>query len=108
MDKYMKLYKQFWMDWKNYQGVTNLNDFWTTFVIHLIVQMLIGIIIGFIPVPILTYIVSIVLFVPFVAMGVRRLHDVGEKGTYMLWFLLPIVGWIFVILKWVKPTKVVA
>jgi len=104
MDKYVKLYKQMWIDWKNYEGKINLNDFWTNVVVHIIVQFLIGLIIGLINIPILTSLVSLVLAVPVIAMGVRRLHDVGEKGTYMLWFLLPIVGWIFVILKWVKPS----
>jgi uncharacterized membrane protein YhaH (DUF805 family) len=105
MDKYVKLYKQFWIDWKNFEGKTNLNDFWTTFVIHFIAQILVGFIVGLIPVAILTYIVSIVLLVPFLAMGARRLIDVGEKPTYLLWLLLPIIGTILVIIKWAKPSK---
>ena len=95
MDKYVKLYKQFWIDWKNYEGKINLNDFWTTVLCHIIVQFVIGLIIGLFRVQVLTSLVSLVLLVPMIAMGVRRLHDVGEKGTYMLWWLLPIVGWIF-------------
>ncbi len=106
MDKYVKLYKQFWIDWKNYEGKSNLNDFWTTVLCHFIVQFVIGLIIGLFNVQALTGIISLVLFVPMLALGARRLNDVGEKPTYLLWLLLPLVGWILVVLKWVKPSKV--
>lgn len=33
-------------------------------------------------------------FVPTFAVAVRRLHDVGKDGVYLLWFFLPVIGWI--------------
>jgi len=37
------------------------------------------------------------LFVPNLAVGVRRMHDTGKSGWYLLVGLIPIVGWIIVL-----------
>ena len=38
--------------------------------------------------------VSLVLFLPSLAVGVRRLHDTGRSGWWILIGLIPIIGWI--------------
>jgi len=38
--------------------------------------------------------------VPGLALCCRRLHDIGRPGPYMLFVLIPVVGWIFVLI-WV-------
>ena len=43
--------------------------------------------------------VSIVFFVPNLAVLVRRLHDVGKSGWALFINLIPIVGWL-ICLKW--------
>ncbi len=35
---------------------------------------------------------------PSIAVGVRRLHDTGRSGYYLLLCLIPIVGWIIVLI----------
>jgi len=41
--------------------------------------------------------------IPGVAVGIRRLHDINRSGFWMLFFLLPFIGWlilfIFALLK---------
>lgn len=37
---------------------------------------------------------SLFLFVPGLAVGVRRLHDTNRTGKYLLLLLIPIAGWI--------------
>ena len=41
-------------------------------------------------------------FLPGLGVGVRRLHDVGKSGHFMWLLLIPIVGWIIVIVKLAK------
>lgn len=36
-------------------------------------------------------------FLPALAVAVRRLHDVDKSGWWMLIFLIPLVGWIILI-----------
>lgn len=41
-------------------------------------------------------------FLPGLGVGIRRLHDVGKSGHFMWLLLIPIVGWIIVIVKLAK------
>ena len=43
------------------------------------------------------------MFLPLLAVGIRRLHDIGKSGWYCLWGLLPIVGWIILIVYAARP-----
>lgn len=43
---------------------------------------------------------SIVLLLPMIAVGVRRLHDTGKSGLYYLLALIPLVGSIVMIVLW--------
>ena len=36
-------------------------------------------------------------FFPSIAAGTRRLHDINRTGWWMLLFLLPVIGWIALI-----------
>jgi uncharacterized membrane protein YhaH (DUF805 family) len=40
---------------------------------------------------------SLALFLPSLAVGVRRLHDIGRSGWYLLLALIPLVGAIILI-----------
>ena len=48
---------------------------------------------------------QLAILVPSIALSVRRLHDVGRKGTYYLFVLLPIVGWILLFIQFVKDSE---
>lgn len=43
---------------------------------------------------IISILYSLVVFLPGLAVLVRRLHDIGKRGSNVFWLLLPIVGWI--------------
>lgn len=45
----------------------------------------------------LTSIFGIVSLVPFLAVTVRRLHDTGKSGWWILVGLIPLIGWIWLI-----------
>ena len=46
---------------------------------------------------------SLAVLLPGIAVAVRRLHDVGKSGWNYLWILLPIVGWILLLVYMVRP-----
>ncbi len=48
---------------------------------------------------------QLAIFVPSIALSVRRLHDVGRKGIYYLFVLLPIVGWILLFIQFLKDSE---
>lgn len=40
-----------------------------------------------------------ILILPMMSVSVRRLHDIGMKGWFLLWGIIPIIGWIILALK---------
>ncbi len=47
----------------------------------------------------LSGLVSLALLLPALAVGARRLHDIGKSGWWLLLSLVPVIGWI-VLLVW--------
>jgi uncharacterized membrane protein YhaH (DUF805 family) len=47
--------------------------------------------------------VSLALILPGIAVSVRRLHDIGRSAWNLLWGLLPIIGWIVLLVYTVRP-----
>ena len=45
---------------------------------------------------------SLILLVPGLAISVRRLHDVGEEGSKLIYIIIPIVGWIILLKLLIK------
>lgn len=43
-------------------------------------------------------------FIPSLSVGVRRLHDIGRTGWWLLLSLIPIIGWIVLIYWNCQPT----
>lgn len=62
-----------------------------------------GIVLGWIP--FLGWLVSLALLVPSLAVAWRRLHDIGKSGAFYLFILIPLVGWIFVLIWLCKETQ---
>ena len=46
---------------------------------------------------------DILLLLPSITVSVRRLHDIGRSAWALLWVLLPIIGWIVLIVYAVRP-----
>ncbi len=51
----------------------------------------------------LTIIFMLAVFVPNLAVSVRRLHDVGKSGWMLLVALLPIFGWLYLLFLYLQP-----
>ena len=50
-------------------------------------------------------IVSLVFVIPGFAAGSRRLHDIGKSGWWQLLWIIPIIGWILLIIWLATNTK---
>ncbi|MGP2569682.1 DUF805 domain-containing protein [Ornithobacterium rhinotracheale] len=71
-------------DYANFKGRTNRKAYWIFVGINLVISIILGIIDGITGLPILGLLFSLATLVPSIAIGVRRMHDVGKSG----WFLL--------------------
>jgi uncharacterized membrane protein YhaH (DUF805 family) len=46
---------------------------------------------------------DILLLLPSITVSVRRLHDIGKSAWALAWVLLPVIGWIVLIVYAVRP-----
>jgi uncharacterized membrane protein YhaH (DUF805 family) len=49
--------------------------------------------------------VALVVFLPSLAVMVRRLHDTDRSGGFYWMGLIPLVGWIFILVYMLQPSK---
>lgn len=52
-----------------------------------------------------TLIVNLALLLPSLGLTVRRLHDIGKCGWWIFISLIPIVGWILLIVWYCKDSQ---
>ena len=52
-----------------------------------------------------TVVVSWVFFVPSIASATRRLHDIGKSGWWQLLWVIPVIGWIPLVIWLAKSTN---
>ena len=45
----------------------------------------------------LSTIYNLGILIPSIAVGIRRLHDIGKSGWWLLISLIPVIGWIWII-----------
>ena len=50
---------------------------------------------------------SLLILLPSLAILVRRLHDIGKKGTWFFILFIPVIGWIWMLVLLVKEGNLV-
>jgi len=92
-------YCDMWRNFANFSGRTSLSAYWWTFLTNIIV----GFVLGF--VPYVGYLYTVLALIPGLALTVRRLNDAGKHWGWIFIDLVPLVGWIILILMLCKPSK---
>lgn len=101
MQEFVTNYVSVLKQYVGFKGRARRREYWLFFLANIIVStlfLLIGSMImnsSEIAVPNMIY--SLAVFLPGIAVGVRRLHDTGKSGWYMLIGLVPLVGPILLI-----------
>lgn len=104
-------------NYANFTGRARRKEYWfytLALIIALIIVSVVDRILG--TDPLLYLIVALGTFVPSLAVGVRRLHDIGRSGWWYLICLIPLIGAIILIIwfatetqrennQWGKPAK---
>lgn len=105
MQEYLVEYVDMFKRWSDFEGKSNVREFWMAVLINLVVTILLSIVGAIISTTILGSLYGLVVIIPAIALSIRRMHDVGRSGWYLLWWFLPIIGWILVIIALVQPSK---
>jgi uncharacterized membrane protein YhaH (DUF805 family) len=80
----MNWYLKVLQNYATFSGRARRKEYWMFTLISTIISIIIGIIAGVIKFELLGSIYSLAVLLPTIAVGVRRMHDVGKSG----WFLL--------------------
>ena len=88
--------KSMFSNYGNFNGRATKSEFWWALLFVWIVNAVVMYI------PIVGLIVPLVLFIPNLALNIRRLHDVGKSGWFLLMGLIPLAGFIILIVQYCK------
>ena len=90
MNYYLKVLKNY----ATFTGRARRSEYWYFFLFNVIISFVLGFIGGLMEIPVIANIYSLAVLIPAIAVGVRRMHDVGKSG----WFLLiPIYNFILAV-----------
>ena len=79
----------------DFSGRARRSEFWYFTLFDMIVSFALSFILG--ESSILPSIFSLAMFIPGLAVSWRRLHDIGKSGGWYFINLIPLVGWIFML-----------
>lgn len=89
----------------DFNGVTGRRPFWMFILYQVVIAIIVFAVSYAIHLPLLYSIFSLALLLPSLGIEVRRLHDIGKSGWWMLIGLVPILGAIYLIYLFAQPTS---
>ena len=97
MKWFIKCLKQY----ADFRGRARRKEYW----MFTLINGIIGFVMGLLGLTILSWIYSVAVFIPSLAVGVRRIHDIGKSAWWILLFLIPVIGWIWLIILFVQDSQ---
>jgi len=80
MDYYVKVLQNY----ATFSGRARRSEFWSFFLINFIISFALGFILGLIKLNFIASLYSLAVLVPSIAVGVRRMQDIGKPGWYII------------------------
>lgn len=90
--------KLFFINYVNFTGRSTASEYWWAFLFNFLVSLCTAWI------PVVGQLISLGLLLPGLALGIRRLHDTGKAWYYMFMGLIPLAGFIILIIQYCKES----
>ncbi len=88
------------------EGRSTRSAFWYFHLVNLMMHFIIGFIIAFLPSLFMMFSIYLLLtLIPILALGVRRLHDIGKSAWWLFIVLIPFIGYIILFIFLVKKSQ---
>jgi len=94
MEEFLKVVKEHYVD---FDRRARRKEFWMFTLISTLISIVLGFIDSIIGMEVLGGLYSLAIIAPSLAVGARRLHDIGKSGWWQLLWFIPVVGWIWII-----------
>ena len=84
-------------NYANFKGRARRKEYWLFVLATLLFSISATVVDSVLPMKIVSRIFQLFIIIPGLAVAVRRLHDIGKSGWFYLIGLIPLVGWIIMI-----------
>ena len=96
---FLEAVKLAFLHYADFKGRARRSEYWWFTLFNIIVSSIVSAI-----APDWAWIWTLAVLVPGVALVVRRLHDVGKRGWFYLWILVPLAGYIIMLIQLLKDS----
>lgn len=76
----------------DFSGRARRQEYWMFTLVNIIITIVVFLVANVIRIPWLGVLYSVAVIIPSLAVGVRRLHDTGRSGWWLLIAFIPVVG----------------
>jgi uncharacterized membrane protein YhaH (DUF805 family) len=84
----------------DFNGRASRSEYWWFFLLCVVVAVVFNVV----GLDMLGLLANLALLLPSLAVGARRLHDMGKSGWFQLVWLIPFIGWAIMIYWLVQPS----
>jgi uncharacterized membrane protein YhaH (DUF805 family) len=89
----------------DFNGEASREAFWMFTLINFLIGIAVSVVATLLHVRPLAGLYSLAVLLPHLAIGARRLHDGGYSALWLLLWLVPIIGWLALIILYCLPSK---
>ena len=100
----MQEYLELWKRGFDFSGRTTRRGYWMAYLVNMVLTLVLGFVLDLIGLGFLTYIYSIAIFIPNLSIEIRRLRDAGKGWGWIFISLVPVVGWIILLVFLCQPS----
>lgn len=93
---YIKPYEKY----VEFTGRSRRKEYWTFVLVNIVISLILSSLFSF-----LGTLFSLAILLPSIAVGIRRLHDIGKSGWWLLIGFIPLLGWIVLIYFFVQDSQ---
>lgn len=121
----IKAYLNYWLKAFDFKSKISRKDYWLTILASFIVSFIIAIILRVVfeyeviidytnfivtrvaadPGLLINDIWTYLNIIPSLSIAIRRLHDINRSGFWVLISFVPVIGWIWLLILLIKPSK---
>lgn len=91
----------------DFSGRAQRQEYWMFVLFNIIIGLVLGVVEGLVGMEsnALAVLYSLAVLLPGIAVGVRRLHDTGRTGLWLLFAFVPLIGWLVLLFFFVTDSQ---
>ena len=101
MNWYLTVLKKY----ATFSGRARRKEFWMFILFYIIIAIGLSVVDMMIGMSLLGLLFALAMLIPSLAVGARRLHDIGKSGWWQLIGLVPFIGILVLIIFWVMDSN---